>query len=390
MLLARAGAPGRCFWTGQVRHRHALDARPDARRRAPAVPLGPARRGSSRPARRRSGGDVPLRRGRPGPGLDPAEPRRGRALRPAPLRARPGARRRRRRGRRRRAATRPGSPTCSATARAAWPGSGSVDGSGTRRPLGRVSWSVPTGSGRWWPDEVGAAVLKQGRWATRRPVRLRTGTPAEPGYEWAYGNGAAAGHHPDQRRAQLRLRRHHARADARAAARCGRRATRSTPSSRSRRRGSADRLERRHPGRPPAGLGGRPGLRPPARGGRAGRSSGTRGTSRTRSARTGSPTPCATRSCWPARSSRRCRGPGPRASPWPATRPTRDRLSAHLFQVSDEIAAYDWDITRGPAGLLRRVSAAMTDEVEYLESLPSWQPAPVGRRKSTADAVARR
>ena len=44
---------------------------------------------------------------------------------------------------------------------------------------------------------------------------------------------------------------------------------------------------------------------------------------------------------------------------------TRDRLSAHLFQVSDEIAAYDWDITEVP-GLMRRVSAAMTDEVEYL------------------------
>ena len=28
---------------------------------------------------------------------------------------------------------------------------------------------------------------------------------------------------------------------------------------------------------------------------------------------------------------------------------------------------------------MRRVSAAMTDEVEYLESLPSWQPAPVAR-----------
>ncbi len=57
---------------------------------------------------------------------------------------------------------------------------------------------------------------------------------------------------------------------------------------------------------------------------------------------------------------------------------TRDRLSAQLFQVSDEIAAYDWDIAEVP-GLMRRVSAAMTDEVEYLESLPSWQPAPDGR-----------
>ena len=57
---------------------------------------------------------------------------------------------------------------------------------------------------------------------------------------------------------------------------------------------------------------------------------------------------------------------------------TRDRLSGQLFQVSDEVAAYDWDIREVP-GLMRRVSAAMTDEVEYLESLPAGMGSPDGR-----------
>jgi flavin-dependent dehydrogenase len=47
---------------------------------------------------------------------------------------------------------------------------------------------------------------------------------------------------------------------------------------------------------------------------------------------------------------------------------TRDRLSARLFAVTDEIASYRWD-TRSIQGLLRRVSSAMTDEVDYLEAL---------------------
>ena len=48
----------------------------------------------------------------------------------------------------------------------------------------------------------------------------------------------------------------------------------------------------------------------------------------------------------------------------------RDALSAQLFEVSDEIAAYDWDTT-DVQPLLRRVSAAMIDEIEMLESLPA-------------------
>jgi flavin-dependent dehydrogenase len=44
---------------------------------------------------------------------------------------------------------------------------------------------------------------------------------------------------------------------------------------------------------------------------------------------------------------------------------TRDRLSAELFAVTERVAAYDWDDDElGP--LLRRVSAAMSDEVDFL------------------------
>lgn len=45
----------------------------------------------------------------------------------------------------------------------------------------------------------------------------------------------------------------------------------------------------------------------------------------------------------------------------------RDQLSRRLFRVTDEIAAYDWD-GQGVQPLLRRLSGAMTDEVEHLEA----------------------
>lgn len=48
---------------------------------------------------------------------------------------------------------------------------------------------------------------------------------------------------------------------------------------------------------------------------------------------------------------------------------TRDRLSSRLFAVTEDVAAYDWDIdTVQP--LLRHVSSAMTEEVDYLRTLP--------------------
>jgi flavin-dependent dehydrogenase len=48
----------------------------------------------------------------------------------------------------------------------------------------------------------------------------------------------------------------------------------------------------------------------------------------------------------------------------------RDALSRSLFDTTEEIAGYDWDMTR-IRKLLREVSSAMTDEVEALEALPN-------------------
>jgi hypothetical protein len=72
---------------------------------------------------------------------------------------------------------------------------------------------------------------------------------------------------------------------------------------------------------------------------------------------------------------------------------TRDALSHRLFDATEEVAAYDWDPTRIQA-LLRQVSSAMSDEVDYLTALPSrtlgadsadgWMPIPgvsVGSRE---------
>ena len=47
---------------------------------------------------------------------------------------------------------------------------------------------------------------------------------------------------------------------------------------------------------------------------------------------------------------------------------TRDRLSGPMMQVTEEIAAYRWDLTRIRT-LLRTLSSAMTDEVEALSAL---------------------
>jgi flavin-dependent dehydrogenase len=47
---------------------------------------------------------------------------------------------------------------------------------------------------------------------------------------------------------------------------------------------------------------------------------------------------------------------------------TRDRLSREMFNVTEEIAAYDWELDR-LRHLLREVSSAMGDEVDHLQSL---------------------
>lgn len=54
---------------------------------------------------------------------------------------------------------------------------------------------------------------------------------------------------------------------------------------------------------------------------------------------------------------------------------TRDRLSSHLFQVTEEVAAYDWDTDRVQT-LLRRVSSAMSDEVDHLQARPPRRATP--------------
>jgi 2-polyprenyl-6-methoxyphenol hydroxylase-like FAD-dependent oxidoreductase len=46
----------------------------------------------------------------------------------------------------------------------------------------------------------------------------------------------------------------------------------------------------------------------------------------------------------------------------------RDRISLPMLQASDEIASFSWDLT-GIRALLRRMSSAMTDEVEALALL---------------------
>ena len=40
----------------------------------------------------------------------------------------------------------------------------------------------------------------------------------------------------------------------------------------------------------------------------------------------------------------RARGASRRRSRWPATRRTRDRLSRRLFEATEAVAAYDWDL----------------------------------------------
>ena len=47
----------------------------------------------------------------------------------------------------------------------------------------------------------------------------------------------------------------------------------------------------------------------------------------------------------------------------------RDALPRRLFEATERIAAYDWDLLT-VRRLLREVSSAMTDEVETLEGLP--------------------
>ena len=48
----------------------------------------------------------------------------------------------------------------------------------------------------------------------------------------------------------------------------------------------------------------------------------------------------------------------------------RARLSTRLFEATEAVASYTWNLSQVRV-LLRGVSAAMSEEVEHLESLPS-------------------
>jgi flavin-dependent dehydrogenase len=55
---------------------------------------------------------------------------------------------------------------------------------------------------------------------------------------------------------------------------------------------------------------------------------------------------------------------------------TRDRLSRALVEVTESVCRYDWDGDQIRA-LLRRVSAAMSDELDHLSARPERRPDPV-------------
>jgi flavin-dependent dehydrogenase len=62
---------------------------------------------------------------------------------------------------------------------------------------------------------------------------------------------------------------------------------------------------------------------------------------------------------------------------------TRDRLSAQLWATTEAVAAYAWDIPEIQR-LLRQVSSAMSDEVDHLQALPDCWPT----RSSVAARIA--
>ena len=64
---------------------------------------------------------------------------------------------------------------------------------------------------------------------------------------------------------------------------------------------------------------------------------------------------------------------------------TRDRLSSRLFAATEDVAAYNWTIDRVQT-LLRRVSSAMSDEVDHLQTLPDR---PIRAPSLPADAPAK-
>jgi 2-polyprenyl-6-methoxyphenol hydroxylase-like FAD-dependent oxidoreductase len=60
----------------------------------------------------------------------------------------------------------------------------------------------------------------------------------------------------------------------------------------------------------------------------------------------------------------------------------RDRLSNRLFEATEAVASYDWDLVR-VRSLLRGISAAMSDEVDHLRMLPDQSLRPVTSSNGT-------
>ena len=59
----------------------------------------------------------------------------------------------------------------------------------------------------------------------------------------------------------------------------------------------------------------------------------------------------------------------PEAPPWPRTSAPGTALSSQLFDATEEVAAFDWDLNRVRL-LLREVSCGDGDEVDHLQALP--------------------
>jgi hypothetical protein len=62
-------------------------------------------------------------------------------------------------------------------------------------------------------------------------------------------------------------------------------------------------------------------------------------------------------------------GVAPEAAALARYQATRDRLSQRLFDATESVASYAWDLVEVRA-LVRDVSAAMAEEVKHLEALP--------------------
>ena len=268
----------------------------------------------------------------------------------------------------RRSATAPGSPGCSATPEAGSPASRMVDGAGVET-LG--DGDVRRGRRRH-------PVARRGRrggdaCSSRAGTPARSATPTSagstsPGYEWGYGNGAAAGLIPTndgehcvfvatspQRMRTLRLGR-----SADEVLRPPGRAGRAGPA-RAARRGPA--------GQPAPRLGGRSRASGGSRGGRVGAGGRRRllqGPDRQpRHHRRAA----GRRAAWPGRcSTPSVAGTRARRSPTTTGCGTRCRRSSSTSPTrSRRTRGTPTEVQR----LLRRLSAAMTDEVELLESLPA-------------------